>query len=48
MGVSQCIDADPCEQIEIALAGSIVKVTALTALEYYRVTGVILEKILRF
>jgi hypothetical protein len=48
MRVSQCVDANACQQIEIALAGSIVKVAAFTALQHHRVTGVILEQILGF
>ena len=46
--MTQRINANSSQQIQVAFAGSIVNVTAFSALQYYRVTRVILQQVLLF
>ncbi len=48
MRMPQRVDADSSQQIQIALAGSIVNVATFSALQNHRITRVVLQQVLLF
>ena len=46
MSMSQGVDADAGDQIEIAFPGRVIDITTLAASQHERVTGIVLEQVL--